>query len=546
MDTTVIDTTVIDTTVLIVGGGPAGLLTSILLERLGVDNIVVERRSDAQSAPAAHVVNARTLEICRSAGVDMARVAAACQPVHEGDAVRWVTTLAGTELGSVPFENLHRPDEMADISPTPLRNLSQHRFEPILRDHVADLRGGQAWVSATVDADGVTSHFGSGEVIRSRYLLGCDGASSRVRKSRDIGMEGPDQLQAVMTIHAEVDLRDLVGDRPATLYFLVNDFGNGSFVVHDLGSTWVYLHPWDPDAEPIESFDEDYAAAVFRRAVGAEVDLVIRHVTQWRFTSQIAEHYRDGRVFLVGDAAHRFPPSGGLGLNTGAADAHNLAWKLAAVEHGWAPPDLLDTYESERRPVAEMNAQKSLENGFRLFEVWNAVGTGSAEDVAATLADEQRRATLDAAIANQEEHFDMLGLQLGFAYPPGSGPVLDDGEPLPHRDNIVREYVPSTNPGVRLPHRWINPDTSTLDRIALDRMTLLTSSPQWTAAGLAVADSTVPVRVVADETGLAGTGALLIRPDQHVAWRAITDVPDPEAQLRTALDALFPQSTVVS
>jgi 2,4-dichlorophenol 6-monooxygenase len=516
-----------DTSVLIVGGGPVGLIASILLDRLGIDNVVAERRAGPQTSPAAHVVNARTFEICRAAGVDMARVAAACQPAHEGAWVRWVTTLAGTELGRVQFENQLHLEELLSVTPTPLRNLSQPRFEPILRAHVTNLRGGLEWAGAAADSEGVTSRFTSGETIRSRYVLGCDGAGSRVRKSLDITMEGPDQLQNFVMVHAQADLRTLIGQRPATLYWIMDPAIRGTFVAHDLASEWVYMHEWDPEAEPIEKFTDDYAAALFRRAAGADVDLTIRHVGSWRATCQIAERYRDGRIFLVGDAAHRFPPSGGLGLNTGAADAHNLAWKLAAVHRGWARDTLLDSYESERRPIAQLNAQKSLENGMKLFDVWNALGSESP-------------AALDAAIADQEEHFDMLGLQLGFAYPAGAGPVIDDGQPLPHRDNVVRQYVPSTNPGVRLPHRWITPEVSTLDLIALDTMTLLTSSPQWSAAGRAVADRVVPVRVVADDTGLAEGGALLVRPDQHVAWRAPDQVSDPEAELRAALATLFP------
>lgn len=524
------------TTVLIVGGGPVGLITSVLLSRLGIDNVVIERRAEVQSAPAAHVVNARTFEICRAAGIDMERVAAACQKPDEGAWVRWVTTLAGTELGKVHFENHHRLAELTTLTPTPLRNLSQHRFEPILRDHVEDLRTGEEWTGADVGPDAVTSTLASGERIVSRYVIAADGAGSRVRKWLDIPMEGPDQLQAFLMIHAEADLTALVGDRPATLYWIMDPEIRGTFVAHDLASTWVYMHEWDPEAEPIDSFNDARAAALFRRAAGADVDLTIRTISTWRVTSQIAASYRRDNVFLVGDAAHRFPPTGGLGLNTGVADAHNLAWKLAAVEHGWAEASLLTTYESERRPVAAMNAEKSLENAFKLLDVWMAVGMEPGTDPTAVLGDPEGKAALDAAIANQEEHFDMLGLQLGFSYPAGHGPVISDGGALPERANVVREFIPSTTPGARLPHIWVAPNTSTLDLIALDRVTLLTSSSAWAKAGRSIP----ALQVTEDVAGLTGAhGALLVRPDQHVAWRASDEALDPRRELIGALGALF-------
>src|ERR1051325_10185700 len=213
-------------------------------------------------------------------------------------------------------------------------------------------------------------------------------------------------------IHCEANLRSLVADRPAALYWTTAPEATGVFVAHDIDSTWVYMHPWDPEHEVREDYDEDRCAAIVRRAMGTDAHpFTIRTIRTWTMTAQVAARYRDRRIFLVGDAAHRFPPTGGLGLNTGVQDAHNLAWKLGAVSAGWAPDALLDTYESERRPIAQENADVSVRNAMRMMEACRAflgLRDGSAS-----------RADVAAAIAAQAEHFDMPGLQLGFTYDTG-------------------------------------------------------------------------------------------------------------------------------
>jgi 2,4-dichlorophenol 6-monooxygenase len=280
--------------------------------------------------------------------------------------------------------------------------------------------------------------------------------------------------------------------------------------------------------------------------------LTIRTVSPWMMTCQVAERYRDGRVILVGDAAHRFPPTGGMGLNTGIQDAHNLAWKLAAALDDSAPAALLDTYEIERRPVAQYNSEQSLQNAMRLFEVIRALGFSddpaeARRNFAATLADSTRRQGLAEAIANQAEHFDMLGLQLGYAYEDGA--LVPDGSGKPTVANPVRDFVPSSRPGARLPHGWLmagSSRVSALDLIALDRLTLLVGpdADRWIDAARAL--TLAWVRIGSDVQDpdnwwpsvaeMDRAGALLVRPDQHVAFRAGAGTIDTRAQLKHAID----------
>ena len=552
----------VDTAVLVVGAGPVGVMAAILLRRLGIDCRVVERRHTPHRAPAAHVVNARTFEICRAAGVDMVALDAACTPPADAGQVRWMTTLAGEELGHLPFER--QGDDVKHLTPTPLRNLSQHRFEPILLNGLHALGGevawGHAWERAEQDAAGVTSRVRDGERVydvRSRWLLAADGAGSPVRRSLGIEPIGPGSIQSFVMIHFEANLRGLVGHRPAVIYWTMYPDAAGTFVAHDIDSTWVYMHPWNPERESAGDYDEERCAAIVRRALGATtIPFTIRTLSPWTMTAQVAERYRAGRVFLLGDAAHRFPPTGGLGLNTGVQDAHNLAWKLAAVEGGWAPAALCDTYECERRPVAQANAEASVRNAMRIIEVYQALGTfgvdpdAAREAYAAALADPAGRDRVRAAIANQAEHFDMLGLQLGFTY--AGGALVPEDDDRPDTSDPVREFVPSARAGARVPHAWIlhrETTRSSLDLLAPDRCTLITAAGggAWIEAAARITD--VPLRglmIGRDLTdpegrwtallGIEPDGAVLLRPDQHVAWRAPRADRDPGAALRRAVD----------
>jgi hypothetical protein len=260
-------------------------------------------------------------------------------------------------------------------------------------------------------------------------------------------------------------------------------------------------------------------------------------------TAQIAARYRHGRIFLAGDAAHRFPPSGGLGLNTGIADAHNLAWKIAALRRGWAAPDLLDTYETERRPVAVANSQQSLVNAKLIRELFDRLGytadPGQSERrFAERLADPETRAIIAQNIDAQRQHFDSLALQLGYVYGEAGVPPAD-----------VSRYEPSFRVGARMPHAWIERagrPASTLDLLSDTGFTLLVGrdGDAWEAAARA---QTAPIRVArlgrdfadpagswATQSGIDPCGALLVRPDGHVALQAASD-RDAAATLAQAL-----------
>ena len=536
----------VDVDVLIVGAGPVGLLGGILASRQGLSSLVVERRAGPQTAPAAHAVNARTYEICRQAGLDMERIHAAGQDAADAGHVNFVTRLNGELIGRLPYER--QDDRCLDVTPTPLRNLSQHRFEPILVDELraspnTELRYGVQWERSeerdqAMISDVVELDTGRSTRVTSRFVIGCDGAGSRVRKMLDIEMVGPPLLQCFLMVHFAADLRALTAERPGVLHFVLDPEAGGAFVCHDVESDWVFMHGIDPSVESVDDYDDERCLEVIERAAGTELDAKIIGRGAWWMSSQTVDSMGSGRTFLAGDAAHRFPPTGGLGLNSGIQDIHGLMWRIGAVASGRAAPDLLTSYATERVPVAQNNAHQSLTNAIKMLDLAVALGTDVEPTTARmheALADPSNADRIEAAVELQREHFDLFGLQLGYVYGDGAlvpeEPAAEPGSPS--------EYTPTARPGARMPHAWLHEigGSSTLDLVPLDRPVLVSFGGHDTWADvLGPAEvETVRIGVQTPELdswrrlcGVGETGALLVRPDQHVAWRArsVEESPD--------------------
>jgi 2-polyprenyl-6-methoxyphenol hydroxylase-like FAD-dependent oxidoreductase len=540
----------IDVPVLIVGGGPVGLLGARLLKQRGVPVMLAEKYESRLEAPKAHALNPRSLEICAAAGLPMDALHAAATKPADGAWVRFVQSLAGPDIGALPYE---RQDEaVRAVTPWPLINIEQPKFEAVLEsalagDQAVDLRRGLEWTKAEQRPDVVISTLVERATrmeikVRSRYLIAADGAGSPVREAVGIVMDGPAELQRHVMIHFEANLRPLVGERPAILYFLFGPGPGGVFIAYDLGKTWVLMHPIPPGGSDAR-FTEEVCRELVEAAAGAPIpELAIKGVRFWAMSAQVAKRYRAGQVFLAGDAAHRFPPTGGLGLNTGIGDIDNLVWKIAAVEAGWAGPGILDTYEAERRSVAQTNMGQSLANAMRIRVLFQALGyfpgqTVDPADFARRLTDPAARAEVDAAVAYQKDHFDSLRLQLGYAY----GGALKADDVLP-----ISAFEPKLAVGARWPHAVLADGRSTLDLIDSRGFTLVVgeASGRWAT----VADTwpaPVTVRVAghdftASNEGWAGPrlaagGAVLIRPDGHVL--DLVDDPAGAAALGEALAA---------
>ena len=493
-----------DTTVIIVGGGPVGLVAALECAYFGVPALLVERHSGTTKHPKARNLNTRTMEIMRRLGLASA-LANVGLPQAWTRQIVYTESLAGAELGRMTTSGFSGIG--ASLSPARPVLSSQDVFEPIWRAAAeqapqVQMRFGHEAEVLEIDDEQVIVHLDgpNGGSWRGRYLLAADGAGSPLRQRFGISSEGRENLAHFINVYYRLHLDAYVAQRPAVLYFTAAEGGRGVFQPLDGKARWLsqIAHDGDPRHR-----NADFCHEWIRRAVGDPlVRPEILGIEQWTMNATVAEAYRAGPVFLVGDAAHQLPPTGGFGLNTGIQDVHNLVWKLAYVWHGLAAPELLDSYESERRPVAEFNAEQALANSRSVADIQRSMHRGAS-----------------AAVQRSHRYGNFQGLELGFSY--RSGAVVADGTPPPSVTDVVADYQPIARPGHRLPHLWLDAQSSLLDRVE-QRLLLVACAPQWLGAAAArgLAVQLLPSdEVTLQLLGISKDGAVLVRPDGHVAAR---------------------------
>ncbi len=538
--------------VLIVGGGPSGCTQALLLAKFGIKTIIIERLTNRSLAPKAHAMNPRSLEICQAMGITYDQLKAIASPREDGASVFFLPRLDAPILGKLPYER--QGDDTFEITPTPLVNIPQPDFEKLLLAEVEkcpliELRRGHTWKGATEQSNGVVSEIDDQQhsySIQSAFVVAADGAASLVRNDLGIGMEGEANVMACVSITFSANLRKALDGRLGLIYWLTDPACNGVLLCYRVEDLWSLILLMPFSELDMSLYTEEHCADLVRNAVGYDMDdFELKVVAPWTMNSEIAESYQKGRFFLIGDAAHRFPPSGGLGLNTGILEANNLAWKIAAVLQGWATEELLTSYERESQPIATQNAVQSLANARRLealaelscpAEIWT-----STEAFDAWMNQGDRRSRINKAVELQRQHFNSIGLQLGFSY--------DEKE----FEGDVEVFVPRADVGFRMPHAWLTKakeTLSTLDLLDSTTFTLITgkNGGNWTRL---CDQMDAPIQSISLDEKFEGarewlalvevpeTGALIVRPDGHILAKVKDDSEQSFREVKLAFTSLL-------
>jgi 2-polyprenyl-6-methoxyphenol hydroxylase-like FAD-dependent oxidoreductase len=532
--------------VLIVGGSLVGLSTALLLRLHGVSCLVAERHTGTAIHPRAGHFQLRTVEILRSVGLEEDVRRKGEQHYHPDGGINNVESLAGREIASY-FPNLNAG--VAEFSPTVRLFINQDDLEPLLRGRAeelgADLRYRTECTELVQDDDGVSATLrdfetGSERTVRAKYVVAADGNRSPTRGRLGIAMRGHGLLSHSITIYfrSEVDLAPLLEGRDQGVNYVTNPVlrgffrldrtGNRGFLVVNLvGDTSrpeiIAAYPSAPWANVAENITEARALELLRAAIGVpDIPVVIEDMAKWRAEADNAERYQDGRVFLAGDAAHVVPPNGGFGGNTGVQDAHNLAWKLALVLRGAGGPGLLDTYDAERRPIGELTVEQAYAR--YVTRVAPYLGTDGMQPLV-----------------------DDFSMEIGYRY--NSAAVVLD----PDDDRALHQHPRESKgrPGSRAPHLYVERDgtrVSTLDLFGRNFVLLLApGADAWHDGAEAAANELglpLDTHIVAEEEfpdayGISAAGAVLVRPDGVVGWRARDGTGASQATMHDILTTLL-------
>ncbi len=575
-----------ETEVLIVGTGPAGGSAAALLSSYGIDNLVVNQFGWTARTPRAHITNQRTMEVFRDLGLE-SEVLSLSTPADLMGENTYCTSLSGEEFGRIKTWGTH-PLRRADFelaSPCKLADIPQDLLEPI-QIRAAAHRGSKVrfdteYISMTQDEAGVTSTLldrltGEHFTVRCKYLIGADGANSKVVDDAGLPVEGEMNLSGSMNMVFKADLSKYVAYRPSVLYWVIqpgSDVGGlGIGVVRMVRPWWRWLAIWGYDiAERPPELNEQLATHLVHKLIGDDtIPVKIESTSTWAVNNAFVSRNTNGRVFCMGDATHRHPPTNGLGSNTSIQDAFNLCWKLALVLKGKAAPSLLDSYDAERTPVAEQivkRANKSLDDFPPILQALGLFNTQDPEQMVKNIAGRKastpeaakQRAALIHAINSTHYVYNAHGVEMNQRY--DSAAVVPDGSPMPEYARDAELYhQQSSRPGAPLPHVWLEKaksKASTLDIRPCGSFALLTGTggEAWVDASAKLSDELdIDIRAAligpgkeyqdtyGDYARIRETeehGALLVRPDNIIAWRCNALPDNPTSALRDALSKML-------
>jgi 2-polyprenyl-6-methoxyphenol hydroxylase-like FAD-dependent oxidoreductase len=527
----------LDASVIVVGAGPVGLALAINLGRAGIKTILLERNPEPQFLPKMERCNARSMEMFRRIGLSKkirdAGLRADCpMDVFVVEDLTKPALLEEKHPSIQTFEGKIKECKDLSMPLEPYQLISQYTLEPLLKAEAEALQSvevlfGHEFMEFSQSDDGVSVRFedsdGQSKTLTASYLVGCDGGSSPIRKQLGIKLRGEGgilELQQALFYCEELFERLPHGSGPGQgRHYHRADAEHTFLIMQDSTKHWS-LHATVPDVEAMKR--------KFEEIVGFPVNYELLSCAPWRQNLLLADRYREGRVFLAGDSVHLVIPTGGLGMNTGVGDAFDLAWKLIGTLKGWGGPELLDSYEIERRQVGDRNVGASrYANVGR--QKWRSIATD--EIFSGTEAGESmKRKLIQVADSEQRKGNRMIGAELGYRYV--DSPCIDNIPGGP--EHRIGEYNPNVWPGSRLPHCWLDDGSALQDQLpetyvllSLGNKSLDTSKlrQSYEKIGAPVAEVRIESNRLRD---LYGFDLLVLRPDMHVAWRGNDAAPNPQ------------------